>query len=188
LKYANRYGDPRSSFYRKGDNIELEDHQGNIHYYKIVDVIDTPAIDLYLGNVAAGTRANPTEGSKTKLKEIEPMEQNILTHAIVGVDEVSGKSCQVRFWRPKEQPQWLSPDGNYHGYIDHKISPVDDPNELFPVFCMMGDTPYFRADNPNAVAIEQWIVITAKRYILEELSEKPSVYAPIPYHPKQGQR
>lgn len=192
MKYANRFGDLRSTFYRKGDNIELARRSGEgyaVKYYKIVDVLDSPGIDVYLGSIDAGSRSDPTEGSKVELSVLQPQTDGILTHALIGVDvDSAGRSCQIRVWRPKENPIWLSPDGNYQGYVDAKISPVEDPNELFPLFVLMGDVPYARADNPHSVAIEQWIVIQSKRYIIEELKEKPSAYAPIPYQEKVGQR
>lgn len=192
MKYANRYGDGRSIFYRKGDNIELEGK-----YYRIVGIEEVPAYELSFGTVSSGDTSN-----KFKADFLDPREQDRLVHVLVGVipvkwgattpyvsvDYIEEVSCRIRAYRPKEEILWVTPDGNNKAWIDHTISPVDDPNELYPVFVKYNDEPWFEAENAEAHDIDQKIKFMGKTYKLEELSEKPANYAPIAYKPAFRER
>jgi len=197
MKYANRYGDERSIWYRRGDNLYVEGRG----YFVIEDLIDVPQVILNLGNIAAGTIAAPTQGAKVQATELEPRVQKEIVHTLVGVDavrfavgvtasvgappaavldEAISRSCQIRAWNPAEQPLWLSPQGNIQGFLTHEISPVGDENELFPVFTEKDNPPTFRADNPwTDGAIQQYLYLLSKRYLLEELPDRPDKFATI---------
>ena len=197
MKYANRYGDERSIWYRRGDNLEI-DGKG---FFVIEDIVDVPEVILNLGSVAVGTIANPTQGAKVQANELEPRVMGEIVHTLVGVDVVDfaiaftasastppgagvdgtvSRSCQIRAWNPAEQPLWLSPQGNIQGFLTHLISPIGDENELFPVFTEKDNPPTFRADNPWADgAIQQYLYLISKRYLLEELESKPDKFARV---------
>jgi hypothetical protein len=74
----------------------------------------------------------------------------------------------------------LSPQGRVQEFIDHRQSPVGDENELFPVFVIKDNPPFFRADNPWADgAIQQYIFAIGKLYKLKALDTAPDKYAVI---------
>lgn len=197
MKYASRYGDQRAIFYRKGDNIKVGGK-----FYEIVSLRDVPHLRLDLGNVAAGTLVNPTQGTKTPWNNLEPDNKDELAHVLLGVevqragiqipdglvnppaasiDEGQSFSPWVRYWNPQEQPQWLSPDGSVQSWIDAEISPIGDENELFPVFVIKDNEPFFRADNPHdeIAFVNIGIRATGKLYKLVELGAQPEKFAVI---------
>jgi len=199
MKYSNRFGDQRSIFYRKGDNLKIGEK-----FYEIVGLRDIPQLPLDLGSVSAGSFSAPTQGTKVQFGELEPMNEDELVHVLIGVEEtrflvgptastslpppggfgpdaeVQGYSCRILYWNPQEQPQWLSPHGNIQSFIDHRISPIGDENELFPVFVIKDNPPYFRADNPwDHGSISQHIFAIGKLYKLSDLGSQPEKFAVI---------
>lgn len=199
MKYANRFGDQRAIFYKKGDNLKIGEK-----YYEIVGLRDIPQLPLNLGSVGAGSFANPTQGTKVQFAELEPRNEDELVHCLIGVEEtkfivgigasaslpppgllgpdadVQGFSCRILYWNPQEQPQWLSPRGRVQSFIDHRISPIGDENELFPVFVIKDNAPWFRADNPwDHGGITQYIFALGKLYKLSELGSQPDKFAVV---------
>lgn len=199
MKFSNRFGDQRAIFYKKGDNLKIGDK-----YYEIVGLRDVPQLPLDLGTIALGSFAVPTQGAKVQFAELEPLNEDELAHCLIGVEEtrflegpvasaslpppallgpdadVIERSCRILYWNPQEQPQWLSPQARVQTFIDHRISPIGDENELFPIFAIKDNPPFFRADNPwPDGAITQHIFALGKLYKLSELGVVPDKFAVI---------
>lgn len=210
MKYANRHGDMRVNVFRIGDNLKNPNNGKFFEIVSIREspsiILDlTPAggdiaaiPDLSAGQLAAGTLAIPVDGPLVAAPNLVPDEDLVLTYALASVrvnriayiptalgaaviEAIQEVSCQVRYFKPQEVPQWLTPDKQAHGYIDHEISPPDDPNELFPIFVWRDEEPRFQARNIHPIALGQVLYLSPiLRLILEERTTQPPAFRTLP--------
>jgi hypothetical protein len=203
MKFANRL----NPWYRKGNNVEF-----NGDYYEIVHVepgwIEADILVLAnVANLAPGASVPAIAAGATAGELIPALQskyQDGFIHVIPAVpgvavveqvpvdgsgapagpvDRVREISPRFTYFNAEAQPRWYDPDFSGLSFIDNRISPTDDPNELFSFFLLNNDEPAFRATNPHANFTFTTAIIEFNFFLyeIEQLASKPRIFSPIPY-------
>lgn len=204
MKFANRF----NVFHKKGQNLEV----GDGDYFRIAHVepswIRADMLTLAnVANLAPGDAIPAVGGAATSgvlIPQLVPKHVNTLIHCIPAVastrvvseapvdgsgapagplDEVREISPRYTLFGPESQPRWFNPDYRQLGFIDSRITPIEDPNETFAFYLMHNDEPAFRVTNPDPffTFTEALLEFHFMIYELEALASKPAIYTPVSY-------